>query len=403
MPLPLRKARLFCLLAVLFFAACQKEISCEDCTTNKPPVANAGTNQTIRLPANEINLNGSLSTDPDNNITSYAWTKIAGPPNVTIANANAAQTGVTGLEQGIYQFELKVTDAEGLYATDTVVIAASATAVNPQWTQLQPLPENEFLFGTNFINFLVGIEDKIFAISKVKGFWQYNPQTNTWAKKGELPTLMASSNFSVVFSINNKAYCIGNGTCRQYDVVTNQWTTKNNAPVGDDQVDYSVPLVIDNKAYLVGSTNNVVTLYDPSTDTYTPKNKFPDTGAATGFVINGAGYCVQQDGRCWKYDPATDSWQRKAGLPSSIYNMSGFALNGYGYIIGDENRAAYNANGRMKLWRYDASSDGWKPIKETYPGQGVYAIRTVSLNGIVYIGLGYNNGDFDAIDFWSFK
>ncbi|MBD0294286.1 MAG: hypothetical protein ICV84_03650 [Flavisolibacter sp.] len=214
---------------------------------------------------------------------------------------------------------------------------------------------------------------------------------------------MASSNFSVVFSINNIGYIIGNGTCRQYNIVTNQWTTKNNAPVGANHVDYSVPLVIGNKAYLVGSTNNLVTVYDPSTDTYTPKNRFPDVGAATGFVLNGAGYSIQQNGRCWKYDPVTDSWQQKASLPSSVYNMSGFSLNGYGYIIGDLNRTAYNGNGRMKLWRYDPSLDQWKQLDEDYPGQGVYEIRTVSLNGIVYVGLGYNNGNHDAIDFWSFK
>jgi N-acetylneuraminic acid mutarotase len=83
--------------------------------------------------------------------------------------------------------------------------------------------------------------------------------------------------------------------------------------------------------------------------------------------------------------------------------MSGFTLNGYGYIIGDSNRAAYTGNGRMKLWRYDPATDLWKPLDNDYPGQGVYEIRTVSQNGIVYVGLGYDKQDHDAIDFWSFK
>ncbi|MBD0351629.1 MAG: hypothetical protein ICV65_10800 [Flavisolibacter sp.] len=409
MSLLLRKGRLLWLLAVLLFASCTKEFSYEDSTgnnattVNKPPVANAGADQTITLPINEINLDGSHSTDPNNNITSYAWTKISGPSSVTIANTNAVQTRVTGFVQGIYQFELKVTDAGGLFSKDTAVITVNANEVNAHWTKLQQVPENEFFFGSNHINFLIGIQDKLFAVSKIGGFWQYNPQSNTWAKKGDLPSYMASSNFSVVFSIDNIGYIIGNGTCRQYNVVTNQWTTKNNAPVGANHVDYSVPLIIGNKAYLVGSTNNLVTVYDPSTDSYTLKTRFPDVGAATGFVLNGAGYCIQQNGRCWKYDPVTDSWQQKASLPSSVYNMSGFSLNGYGYIIGDLNRTAYNGNGRMKLWRYDPSLDQWKQLDEDYPGQGVYEIRTVSLNGIVYVGLGYNNGNHDAIDFWSFK
>jgi hypothetical protein len=52
----------------------------------------------------------------------------------------------------------------------------------------------------------------MFAVSKIGGFWHYNPQANTWIKKGNLPTAMASSNFSVVFNIEHKGYLIGNGT-----------------------------------------------------------------------------------------------------------------------------------------------------------------------------------------------
>jgi hypothetical protein len=37
-------------------------------------------------------LDGSASADPDNNIVSYAWTKISGPSSFNIVNVNAAQT-----------------------------------------------------------------------------------------------------------------------------------------------------------------------------------------------------------------------------------------------------------------------------------------------------------------------
>ena len=144
-------------------------------------------------------------------------------------------------------------------------------------------------------------------------------------------------------------------------------------------------------------------MYDPASDTYTLKNKFPYTDAATGFVIDGIGYCLQKDGRCWQYNPVADTWHRKSNLPSSVFNISGFTLNGYGYIIGDLNRAAFNGTGQMKLWRFDPNLDRWEAIDADYPGQGIYAIRTVSLNGIAYVGLGYNSKDDDARDFWSFR
>jgi hypothetical protein len=80
-------------------------------TTNRPPVANAGKDTIILLPVNSIKLDGVVSADPDNNITSYLWTNISGPASPDIASTSAVQTQVTNLVQGVYQFELKVTDA----------------------------------------------------------------------------------------------------------------------------------------------------------------------------------------------------------------------------------------------------------------------------------------------------
>ena len=108
---------------------------------NRPPVANAGVDQTINFPTNGVMLDGSASTDPDNNITAYAWTKISGPPSFTIANPNTVQTQVTNLAEGIYQFELKVTDAMGLFDRDTVTVAVQVT-VCPQSSPPPPCATN---------------------------------------------------------------------------------------------------------------------------------------------------------------------------------------------------------------------------------------------------------------------
>ncbi|HEX7846814.1 MAG TPA: PKD domain-containing protein, partial [Chitinophagaceae bacterium] len=104
---------------------------------NSPPVANAGADQTITLPANTVNLNGSASSDPDNNISTYSWTKVSGPLSFTIVNTNAVQTQVTNLVEGVYQFELKVTDAGGLFDKDTLQVI-----VNPQSSSPPPCATN---------------------------------------------------------------------------------------------------------------------------------------------------------------------------------------------------------------------------------------------------------------------
>ena len=106
----------FFLAGFVLLVSCKKEN-----LPNRPPVANAGTDRRIDLPG-KADLNGSGSSDPDNNITIYRWTKISGPSSFKILNAEAAQTLVEDLRPGTYQFELKVTDADGLFSKDTMTI-----------------------------------------------------------------------------------------------------------------------------------------------------------------------------------------------------------------------------------------------------------------------------------------
>ncbi len=96
---------------------------------NRPPVAYAGIDKTIFLPLNTVNVDGSGSTDPDGNISQWFWTKISGPASYQIANTNTAQTSIINLVEGVYQFELKVTDAGGLFDLDTIQIEVRAAAV----------------------------------------------------------------------------------------------------------------------------------------------------------------------------------------------------------------------------------------------------------------------------------
>jgi ribosomal protein L14 len=87
---------------------------------NVSPLVNAGSDIVITLPTSAISLAGN-ATDADGTIASYQWTKISGP-GATIASSGSATTDVTGLVDGVYQFELKVTDDEGAFATDIIQV-----------------------------------------------------------------------------------------------------------------------------------------------------------------------------------------------------------------------------------------------------------------------------------------
>ena len=97
---------------------------------NQPPAANAGPDKNFSLPTNTTTLTGS-GTDPDGTITAYQWTKIAGPSQYTIASPTLAKTGLSNLAEGVYQFELKVTDNSGATAKDTISVTVNATSNQP--------------------------------------------------------------------------------------------------------------------------------------------------------------------------------------------------------------------------------------------------------------------------------
>ena len=125
--------------------SCNKEDSCEGCSTankppivvtgpgqggNEPPVAVAGPDQRITFPADSVLLNGTASSDADGNIMEWQWTKIAGPASFNFRNSNLAETIVRTLEQGVYQFELKVTDDKGASARDTIALTVEDKFAN---------------------------------------------------------------------------------------------------------------------------------------------------------------------------------------------------------------------------------------------------------------------------------
>ncbi|MDE3185536.1 MAG: T9SS type A sorting domain-containing protein, partial [Bacteroidota bacterium] len=95
---------------------------------NKPLTVNAGTDQTITLPTNSVNVSGN-GVDSDGKIVSYYWMKISGPSSYSIVNQSSAYTEITGLQEGVYEFQLKVTDDNGSVASDTLQVTVVASAV----------------------------------------------------------------------------------------------------------------------------------------------------------------------------------------------------------------------------------------------------------------------------------
>ena len=97
---------------------------------NVPPVANAGSTQTVPLAGGNRTLNGSGSADSDGTLVSYVWSQTAGPSAV-ISNSSAAVTAVSipaAAGTTVYTFALVVTDNSGASSTGSVSITQQNTA-----------------------------------------------------------------------------------------------------------------------------------------------------------------------------------------------------------------------------------------------------------------------------------
>ena len=89
--------------------------------TNRAPVANAGPDQNGIVLGNTVTLDGTASSDPDDDPINYDWVQISGP-SVILSSSSVAQPTFDPVSPGDYEFELIVDDNFLFSNPDTVVI-----------------------------------------------------------------------------------------------------------------------------------------------------------------------------------------------------------------------------------------------------------------------------------------
>ncbi len=231
-------------------------------SSNLPPVANAGADQTITLPTNSASLSGSLSSDPENGPLTYLWTKISGGSG-SMTTPNNVGTGVTGLSQGSYTFQLKVTDNGGLFATDTVTITVNNGPDTTSPLVLITNPTNGQTISQNKV-IIVNVSDNI-GVDHVD-FYR-NPTTGN-------PVLLGSGNPASNYSYSWNTTTVSNGihllTAKAYDAAGNSTIStpvsvivSNTVSPGPD----TIPPVVAITSPSSGQTlSSVVTLAASATD-----------------------------------------------------------------------------------------------------------------------------------------
>ncbi|MEO5583006.1 MAG: hypothetical protein ABIR66_09950 [Saprospiraceae bacterium] len=347
----------------IFQSSCKKEVEpgLGNSKVNHPPIANAGTDQTLLWPKNETILDAIGSSDPDNNIIDYIWTKISGPSWFDILEPHAIHTRAINLGTGTYQFELTVIDAGQLRSKDTMqvkVLTDKDTGqikvdcnekIRPQ-INAELIPIGSLSQIRQFIA-LVSAGSKIFfaggdvylpppnnVTSRVD---IYDVNTHTWSTaelsvpRSQIATVAAGNKVffagGVYYTNPDEMYLVDRVDI--YDVTTNTWSIDSLRGSGGE----IAAATVGNKVFFAGY--NQIDIYDLSTNTWSvsvlsEKRLYPTAVSTNNKVFFGGGSIgLQASNKIDIYDLPTDSWSIST-LSEARYDMAGIAVAGKVYWAG---------------------------------------------------------------------
>jgi len=214
--------------------------------------------------------------------------------------------------------------------------------------------------------------------------------------------------------VNGKIYAIGGGaasggsysgaktfsTVEAYDPATDTWTTKSEMPTARG---FHSANVVDGRIYVIGGTAGpayetstcilTVEVYEPATDTWTQKGDIPASrGAGFTSVVDGKIYAMGGYGgarRVDEYDPVTDTWTEKADMPAWRVSLSTSVLDGKIYAIGGHPGSSPYP-GKTTVDVYDPATDTWTTAPDMPTGR--WGVRTSVVDGKIYAIGGLDRG-----------
>jgi hypothetical protein len=217
--------------------------------------------------------------------------------------------------------------------------------------------------------------------------WEYDPSSDTWARKADFPGTARYSAFG--FSIGTKGY-IGTGRDGntslandfwEYNSITNAWSQKADFPGGKRMGAFGI--TIDNRGFagggvssgvgssLFGSFNNDLFEYLPLSNTWIQKASFGNIGRInlTTFSIGTKGYVglgsLDNNSSCsncsltndfFEFNINSNTWKKISNYPDSIGGAFGFNIDSSGYVGG----GSFSQLSTKSFYEYIPSLNKWR-------------------------------------------
>lgn len=242
--------------------------------------------------------------------------------------------------------------------------------------------------------------------------YSYNPIQDDWDDEVSLSGETGSGNSrgsAVSFAIENKGYVgLGQGNTAgyytdfwEYDAATEAWTQI--ADFAGTGRRGAVAFAINGFGY-VGTGQDATGLkkdfykYDPSTNSWTQLSDFIGTARkyAVGFTMGGQAYVGTGDDGVYKNDfymylAEFDTWVVRASIPAvGRAGSVGWGSFPTAFICTGEDPAG---NVSSDLWEFNYYSNAWIQ-KADFTGPARKHATAFVIDGIGYVGTGFNNGTF---------
>ena len=291
-----------------------------------------------------------------------------------------------------------------------IVLSGGNVKANFVWTQKADMPTPRWGHTSAVVNdkiYIIGgglSENSTAAEPILSTVEEYDPVTDIWTKKADMPTARGWNSASSAV-VDGKIYVIGGDggedvdewclpTVEEYEPATNTWTRKADMPTGRDCL---ATVAVEGKIYAVGGARpdanvgvKTVEMYDPSTDTWSRKADLPlGVWYVNANVVNGRIYVLggrpnlKARPEVQEYDPATDTWTRKADMPVATSQMGSVVLGDKIIVIGGWLWSMDNPYTAIQM--YDPETDTWT-IEGDAPFQRAVFSAEVVNNRIYVIG-----------------
>ena len=210
----------------------------------------------------------------------------------------------------------------------------------------------------------------------------YDPRVDGWQPLPSMPT--ARRDLAAV-AVAGKVYAIGgtsdgspedsDGSVEAYDPFSGLWSQAASLPVARD---YHTAAVVDGKIYVVGGLIydyddgdgvdlDRVDMYDPAADSWQPMAEMPTARSSHAAAIvdgkiyvSGGSTSGEYSDALEAYDPVTNTWATLASLSHARSCHASAVINGQLYVFGGFG-AASSGSGRLDLVEvYSPASNTWR-------------------------------------------